>query len=135
MEKDGNLKGAWELLHEEYKAHTDHEYFDEETSGILHDYLEALFARHPGLVAERINLLLDEMSIGGYWGSYDDQLMQRGVELSQNANRPDLELMMLEKHRSCRQALSKGYDFDSDSLDERIAELKQQIESEESPPE
>jgi hypothetical protein len=127
MEKDGNLKGAWELLHEEYKAHTDHEYFDEETAGILHDYLEALFARHPELVAERISLLLDEMSICGYWGSYDDQMMERGVELSQNASRPDLELKVLERHRSCRQNLSKGYGFDSDSLNERIAELKAEI--------
>ncbi len=127
MEKNGDLKGAWKLLHEEYKAHTDHEYFDEETAGTLHDYLEALFARCPELVEERISLLLDEMSICGYWGSYDEQLMQRGVELAQNANRPDLELMVLERHRSSLQSLSKGYGFDSESLDERIAELKQLV--------
>ena len=130
MEKDGNLKGAWRLLHEEYKAHTDHEYFDEETAGILHDYLEALFARHPELlVAEKIDLLLDGLQIGAYWGHYDDSLVEQAVELAQDAERPDLELKVLENHRSNKQTLSKGYGFDSGNLDQRIQELKNMLSS------
>jgi len=127
MEKDGDIKGAWELLHEEYRQHTDVDYFDEETAGILHDYLEALYGRNPELlVAERIDLLLDELAIGAYWGHYDDSLVEQAVELAQGAERPDLELKVLEHHRSNRQNLSKGYGFDSEKLDLRIAELKRE---------
>ena len=98
MEKDGDIKGAWNLLHEEYRQHTDVEYFDEETAGILHDYLEALYTRHPELlVAEKIDLLLEGLQIGAYWGHYDDSLVEQAVELAQGAERPDLELKVLEQ--------------------------------------
>ena len=128
MEKDGDLEGAWDLLHEEYRQHTDIEYFDEETAGILHDYLKGLFARHSEkLVAQRIDLLLDELSIGAYWGHYDDSLVEQAVQLAQDAERPDLELKVLEQHRSNLQTQSKGYGFDSESLDQRIAELTEQL--------
>ena len=130
MEKDGDIKGAWKLLHEEYRQHTDVEYFDEETAGILHDYLEALYTRHQGLlVAEKIDLLLDSLQIGAYWGHYDDSLVEQAVELTQDAERPDLELKVLENHRSNKQTLSKGYVFDSGNLDQRIQELINMLRS------
>ena len=131
MEKDGDIKGAWKLLHDEYRQHTDIEYFDEETAGILHDYLESLYARHAELlVVEKIDLLLGGLQIGAYWGHYDDSLVEQAIELAQSVERPDLELKILENHRSNQQALSKGYGlFDSDNLDQRIQELKDILSS------
>jgi hypothetical protein len=130
MEKDGDIKGAWQLLHEEYRQHTDVEYFDEETAGIIHDYLVALYARYPELlVAEKIDLLLEMLQIGAYWGHYDDSLVEQAVELSQAAERLDLELKVLESHRSNKQNLSKGYEFESENLDQRIQELKNNLNS------
>ena len=131
MENDGDIKGAWKLLHDEYRQHTDIEYFDEETAGILHDYLESLYARHAEfLVVEKIDLLLGGLQIGAYWGHYDDSLVEQAIELAQSVERPDLELKILENHRSNQQALSKGYrPFDSDNLDQRIQELKNILNS------
>ena len=130
-EKDGDIKGAWKLLHDEYRGHTDIEYFDEETAGILQDYLEALYTRHAELlVVEKSDLIIDSLQIGAYWGHYDDSLVEQAIELAKSIQRPDLELKILEHHRSNQQALSKGYGpFDSDNLDQRIQELKDILSS------
>ena len=57
-------------------------------------------------------------------------MVKQAIELAQSVERPDLELKILETHRSNQQASSKGYGpFDSDNLDQRIQELKNILNS------
>ena len=60
----------------------------------------------------------------------DESMVKQAIELAQSVERPDLELKILENHRSNQQSLSKGYGpFDSDNLDQRIQELKNILNS------
>jgi hypothetical protein len=56
-------------------------------------------------------------------------LVEQAVEITQDAKRPDLELKVLENHRNNKQTLSKGYEFDSGNLDQRIQKLKNMLHS------
>ena len=129
MEKNGDFKKAWSILFEEWKQHTDHEYFDQEMAGRLHELLEALFQRHPELIEERIEMFLDEIRIQNCYGTVDFSDYEKGIFIVKNAVRPDLELKLLEDYKSL--AYSSNIRDAPVDLESRIRDL-QYLENDES---
>jgi hypothetical protein len=122
LEKQGKLKDAWDILYEEWRQHTDVEYFDQDMAGKLYAQLEAFFERHPILVEQRLEMLQDEIMIAKYWGAIDSKDVEKGIKIAQDAERLDLELKFLEEYSDI--AFSGSLAKPSESLKKRIAELK-----------
>ena len=129
MEKNGDFKKAWSILFEEWKKHTDVEYFDQDMASKLFTRLEAFFGRHPELVGERLEMLQDEMMIDQYWSTIDPKDVEKGIKIAQDAGRIDLELKFLEEYRDL--AFSGTQKKPSDSLTNRISELQELVKEEE----
>ena len=129
LEKNGDVVGAWAILYEEWRQHTDVEYFDQDMAGKMYTLLEALFERHPELVEERLEMLQDEMMIARYWGTIDPKDVEKGIKIAQNAGRVDLELKFLEEYRDM--AFSGTVAKPSDSLTNRISDLQKLVKEEE----
>ena len=130
LEKEGNVKEAWTLLYEEWRQHTDVEYFDQDMAGKLHTLLEALFERHSVLlIEERLEMLQDEMMISKFWGTINLEDVDKGSKIAQDAGRIDLELKFLEEYRDI--AFSGTLAKPSDSLVNRIKKLKEMVQEDE----
>jgi hypothetical protein len=129
LEKQGKLRDAWNILYEEWRQHTDVEYFDQDMAGKLYTLLEALFERNPILVEERLEMLLDEMMIARYWSTIDTQDVEKGIKLARDSERIDLELKFLVEYRDL--AFSDTLTKPSESLTNRIAELQGTVKEEE----
>ena len=129
LEKEGKVKEAWSELYQEWRQHTDHEYFDEDMASGLYKLLEALFERNPELVEERLEMLQDEMMIARYWSTIDPKDVEKGIKIAQDAGRADLELKFLVDYRDL--AFSGTLAKPSDSLTERINELQELMKVEE----
>ena len=125
LEKQGKLKDAWDILYEEWRQHTDVEYFDQDMAGKLYAQLEAFFERHPILVEQRLEMLQDEIMIAKYWGAIDSKDVEKGIKIAQDAERHDLELKFLEEYRDI--AFSGTPVKPSESLVNRIKELKELV--------
>ena len=125
LEKQGKMKEAWGILYEEWRQHTDIEYFDQEMAAKLYKILEKFFAKHPVLVEERLEMLQDEMMIAKYWGTIDSKDVEKGIKIAQDAERLDLELKFLEEYSDI--AFSGTLEKPSESLVNRIKELKELV--------
>ena len=90
LEMDGSVKEAWVTLYNEWRQHTDHEYFDQDMAAKLYNLLEALFERNPELIEQRLEMLQDEMMIARYWGTIDPKDVEKGIKIAQDAGRADL---------------------------------------------
>ena len=92
LEKDGELEKAWELLHEEWIQHGDHDYYDGVMYVQLLQKLDGLYERNPGLIRQRIDLLKEHwrkiVSDSHFPGR---QEIDEGFDIARKANRRDLE--------------------------------------------
>ena len=126
LEKKGDLEAAWNMLNDEWLGYTDHEYFDYEMASLFSNELEQLFNRNPSLLALKIEKICDECSIDAYHsgGGHDVALVEAGFKLTQEAKRPDLELMLLEHHIGIQVARFGPSYRDTEGLREKLAELR-----------
>ena len=102
LESEGDLIGAWKILSEEWMAHTDIDYFDDEMAVQLSEWITELFDRNPELIEQRVEMKLMVMKLNTALGDHDGSLnaAEEAMHLAREADRPDLELEALEMHGS-----------------------------------
>jgi len=102
MEREGDLNGAWEILSEEWMSHTDMDYYDDEMANRIQGWIYDLFERNPGMIDQRVEMKLMQMSSLHYWEFHNDALKEAegAMRIARENGRPDLELDALERHGS-----------------------------------
>ena len=102
LESEGDLIGAWKILSEEWMAHTDIDYFDDEMAVQLNKWIDELFDRNPEMIEQRVEMKLMVMKLNTALGDHDGSLnaAEEAMHLAREADRPDLELEALEMHGS-----------------------------------
>ena len=110
LENGGDLGGAWEILSDEWMAHTDMDYYDDEMACKLSEWIYELFDRNPGMIEQRVQMKLMEMSSMHYWGLHEDAIgsAEDAMRIAREAERPDLELEALESHLSVQSSRYGG---------------------------
>lgn len=98
LEENGELEKAWDLLYEEWKSHTDHEYYDEEVVGKISKLLNELYEKNNQLIDKKVIMSMDLMTISAYWDGYDSSIAENILEIVRGKNRIDLEIKILECH-------------------------------------
>ena len=100
LEKEGDLDGAWEILSDDWMAHTDVDYYDDEMASRLNQWICDLFDRNPGMIEQRVRMKLLEKDVMHYWGLHDDAIRnsEDAMRIAKEAGRPDLELEALDSH-------------------------------------
>ena len=127
LESEGDLEAAWMMLYEHWRSYTDHEYFDYEMASLFSLELDQLFERNHSLLGEKIQKICEECSIDAYHsgGGHDVAMVEAGFKLAQDANRPDLELELLEHHVGLQVARYGASYWDTEGLRDRLEELRQ----------
>ena len=127
LESEGDLEAAWRMLYDEWLSYTDHEYFDYEMASLFSLELDQLFERNHSLLGKKIQKICDECSIDSYHsgGGHDVAMVEAGFKLAQDANRPDLELELLEHHVGLQVARYGASYWDTEGLRDRLEELRQ----------
>ena len=102
LESEGDLIGAWNILSEEWMAHTDIDYFDDEMAVTLSEWIDDLFDRNPEMIEQRVAMKLMVMNLNTASGDYEGSLnaAEEAMGIAREADRPDLELEALEMHGS-----------------------------------
>ena len=129
LESEGDLEAAWRALYDEWLSYTDHEYFDYEMASLFSLELDQLFERNHSLLGEKIQKICDECSIDAYHsgGGHDVAMVEAGFKLAQDANRPDLELELLEHHVGLQVARYGPSYRNTDGLTDKMNLLKEKI--------
>jgi hypothetical protein len=127
LESEGDLEAAWRMLYDEWLSYTDHEYFDYEMASLFSLELDQLFERNRSLLGKKIQKICEECSIDAYHsgGGHDVAMVEAGFKLAQDANRPDLELELLEHHVGLQVARYGASYWDTEGLRDRLEELRQ----------
>ena len=128
LEGEGDLNGAWEILIEEWRNHTDVDYYEDEMAVKIKHWIEGLFARNPELVDKRVEIKLDEMRVCHYQGLHNEGIdaAEEAIRLAKEANRPDLELEAIDAHMSIQHSRYGGRDY---SGKEKLGERKKELRS------
>ena len=127
LEGEGDLNGAWEILIEEWRNHTDVDYYDDEMAFEIKGWIEGLFSRNPELVEERIKIKLDEMRVCHYQGDHNGGIdaAEDAIQLAKDAERPELEIEALDAHMSIQHSRYGGRNYpEIEKLTERREELR-----------
>ena len=129
LESEGDLEAAWRMLYDEWLSYTDHEYFDYEMASLFSLELDQLFERNHSLLGEKIQKICEECSIDAYHsgGGHDVAMVEAGFKLAQDANRPDLELELLEHHVGLQVARYGPSYRNTDGLTDKMNLLKEKI--------
>ena len=129
LESEGDLEAAWRMLYEHWRSYTDHEYFDYEMASLFSLELDQLFERNHSLLGKKIQKICDECSIDSYHsgGGHDVAIVEAGFKLAQDANRPDLELELLEHHVGLQVARYGPSYRNTDGLTDKMNLLKEKI--------
>jgi len=129
LESEGDLEAAWRVLYDEWLSYTDHEYFDYEMASLFSLELDQLFERNHSLLGKKIQKICDECSIDAYHsgGGHDVTMVEAGFKLAQDANRPDLELELLEHHVGLQVARYGPSYRNTDRLTDKMNLLKEKI--------
>jgi len=129
LESEGDLEAAWRVLYDEWLSYTDHEYFDYEMASLFSLELDQLFERNHSLLGEKIQKICEECSIDAYHsgGGHDVAMVEAGFKLAQDANRPDLELELLEHHVGLQVARYGPSYRNTDGLTDKMNLLKEKI--------
>ena len=129
LESEGDLEAAWRMLYDEWLSYTDHEYFDYEMASLFSLELDQLFERNHSLLGQKIQKICDECSIDAYHsgGGHDVAMVEVGFKLAQDANRPDLELELLEHHVGLQVARYGPSYRNTDGLTDKMNLLKEKI--------
>ena len=129
LESEGDPEAAWRVLYDEWLSYTDHEYFDYEMASLFSLELDQLFERNHSLLGEKIQKICEECSIDAYHsgGGHDVAMVEAGFKLAQDANRPDLELELLEHHVGLQVARYGPSYRNTDGLTDKMNLLKEKI--------
>ena len=82
LEAEGKVEEAWALLYEEWLAHHDMDYFDEEMGDEIEVKLLELFDRQPSLlVQQRYELCRQTMDIQFFWACFaSEDTLKEGMK-------------------------------------------------------
>ena len=129
LESEGDPEAAWRVLYDEWLSYTDHEYFDYEMASLFSLELDQLFERNHSLLGEKIQKICEECSIDAYHsgGGHDVAMVEAGFKLAQDANRPDLELELLEHHVGLQVARYGPSYRKTEGLTDKMNLLKEKI--------
>tara|TARA_B100001173_G_C15823627_1_gene477304 strand:+ start:208 stop:696 length:489 start_codon:yes stop_codon:yes gene_type:complete len=129
LESEGDPEAAWRMLYDEWLSYTDHEYFDYEMASLFSLELDQLFERNHSLLGEKIQKICEECSIDAYHsgGGHDVAMVETGFKLAQDANRPDLELELLEHHVGLQVARYGPSYRNTEGLTDKMNLLKERI--------
>ena len=98
LEENGELEKAWDLLYEEWKSHTDHEYYDEEVVEKISKLLNELYEKNNQLIDKKVIMSMDLMTISAYWDGYNPSIAENILQIVRGKNRIDLEIKILQCH-------------------------------------
>ena len=99
LEAEGKVEEAWALLYEEWLAHNDRDYFDEEMGDKLEVKLLELFERQPSLVEQRYELCKQTMEIQFSYAYFaSEETLKEGMKAMLRHNREDLARELVSDH-------------------------------------
>lgn len=99
LEAEGKVIDAWALLYEEWLAHNDRDYFDEEMADELEIKLLELFERQPSLVEQRYELCKQTMEIQFYYAYFaSEDTLKEGMKAMLRNEREDLARELVSDH-------------------------------------
>ena len=99
LEAEGKVEEAWALLYEEWLAHNDRDYFDEEMGDELEVKLFELFERQPSLVEQRYELCKQTMEIQFFWARFaSEDTLKEGMKAMLKHGREDLASELVTDH-------------------------------------
>jgi len=128
LEKEGNIIGAWNILSEEWISHTDIDYYDEEMTIKILQWIENLFERNPNMIEQKVSLNIMRMNSLHYWGGHNEalEIVEDTIKMAREVERVDLELEILYSHRSSQIQRYGGVENipQSRDLENRIKELE-----------
>jgi len=92
LEAEGKVEEAWALLYEEWLAHHDMDYFDEEMGDEIEVKLLELFDRQPlPLIQQRYELCRQTMDIQFFWAYFaSEDTLKEGMKAMLRNGREDL---------------------------------------------
>lgn len=113
LETEGDLIGAWNILSEEWKSHTDIDYYDEEMATKILHWIDNLFERNPNMIEQKISLSIMRMASLHYWGGHDEaiNIFEEAIKIVKKAEREELELEILENHFTIQHQRYGGKEF------------------------
>ena len=99
LEAEGKVEKAWALLYEEWLAHNDRDYFDEEMGDEINVKLLELFERQPSLVEQRYELCKQTMEIQFFYAYFaSEDTLKDGMKAMLRHNREDLARDLVYEH-------------------------------------
>jgi hypothetical protein len=100
LEAEGKVEEAWALLYEEWMAHCDVDYFDDEMADELKAKLLELFDRQPShLVQQRYELYKQTMEIQFFWACFaSEDTLKEGMKAMLKHGREDLARELVSDH-------------------------------------
>ena len=100
LEAEGKVEEAWALLYEEWLAHHDMDYFDEEMGDEIDVKLLELFDRQPSLlVQQRYELCRQTMDIQFFWACFASlDTLKEGMKAMLRHGREDLARELVSDH-------------------------------------
>ena len=99
LETEGKVEEAWALLYEEWLAHNDRDYFDEEMGDEINVKLLELFERQPSLVEQRYELCKQTMEIQFFYAYFaSEDTLKDGMKAMLRHNREDLARVLVYEH-------------------------------------
>ena len=101
LEKNGKSKMAWTILHEQWREHSDIDYFDDQMYHKLLSDLHNLFLRNKALIEERIKLQVEVMQIERFWSHFaSENTLIEGIQIATAQGRDDFAQTLVEEHWS-----------------------------------
>jgi len=100
LEAEGKVEEAWALLYEEWLAHHDMDYFDEEMGDEIEVKLLELFDRQPLLlIQQRYELCRQTMDIQFFWACFASlDTLKEGMKAMLRNGREDLARELVSDH-------------------------------------
>jgi len=100
LEAEGKVEEAWALLYEEWLAHHDMDYFDEEMGDEIEVKLLELFDRQPLLlIQQRYELCRQTMDIQFFWACFASlDTLKEGMKAMLRHGREDLARELVSDH-------------------------------------
>jgi len=100
LEAEGKVEEAWALLYEEWLAHHDMDYFDEEMGDEIEVKLLELFDRQPLLlIQQRYELCRQTMDIQFFWACFASlDTLKQGMKAMLRHGREDLARELMSDH-------------------------------------
>jgi hypothetical protein len=128
LEKEDDFGGAFSILSEEWKSHTDVDYFDEKMAETIESWIENLFERHPEMSAQRVEFCLDKMTLLHFYGAHNEAIdfAEKAIRIAKDVNRFDLELEVIDAHLSIQRRRYGGAEHIPDYV--LLKERRQEIE-------